>query len=136
VETGPSRHLSHKGIASVLDQVLRIMLYGRMHYGLERYELEHPEIDILLLEPRREDLEMSGYNIMRYGARRVVARDGYRSVVREVRRHRTRYARLLARHGITLRDPRGLPDLPDDGFRAPVAVSLGQSLDRLSAKRG
>ena len=29
--------LSHKGITYVLDQVLRILLHGRMQYGLERY---------------------------------------------------------------------------------------------------
>jgi predicted acylesterase/phospholipase RssA len=128
-------HLSSRGIAYVLEQVLRIVVYGRMHYGLERYEIEHPEVDILLLEPRREDLAMFGYNIMRYGARRVVARDGYRSVLREVRRHRGRYTRLLARHGIALRDPRLLRDLPEESRRAPVSLSLERSLEELEGLR-
>ena len=46
-------HLSNRGVTFVLDQVLRIVLHGRMAYGLERYAAEHPEVDILLLEPDR-----------------------------------------------------------------------------------
>src|SRR5579862_745724 len=102
--TSPIGHLSDKGLAYVLDQVLRIMVYGRVQYGLERYRAEHPEVDVLLLEPNRENLRMFAYNIMRLGAREVVAREGYTSVVQEFRKHRARYAALLARHGIVLRD--------------------------------
>ena len=58
------------------------MLHGRMEYGMERYEREHPEVDILLIEPTRDDLRMFSYNIMRYSARRVVAEHGYRSTLR------------------------------------------------------
>ena len=36
-------HLSGRGITYVLDQALRIMLHGRMQYGMERYRREHPE---------------------------------------------------------------------------------------------
>ena len=75
----------------VLDQAFRIMLYGRMQYGLERYETEHPEVDILLIQPTRDDMRMFSYNIMRYSARRVVAEDGYRSAVMSFRKHRARY---------------------------------------------
>ena len=64
-------HLSNKGITCVLDQVMRIMLHGRMEYGMERYRREHPEVDILLIEPTRDDMRMFGYNIMRTSARRT-----------------------------------------------------------------
>lgn len=133
---GPLRgHLSNKGIAYVLDQVLRIVLHGRMQYGLERYETEHPEVDILLLEPPREDLKMFSYNIMRYGARRVVAQDGYRSVVGAFQANRIRYKHLLARHGIGLRDPRLLPALPGRGFRSTLSQNLSRSLDLVERGR-
>ena len=74
-------HLSNSGVTYVLDQVMRIMLHGRMQYGMERYESEHPEVDILLIEPTRDDMRMFGYNIMRTSARRVVAEHGYRSAL-------------------------------------------------------
>jgi predicted acylesterase/phospholipase RssA len=127
--TSPIGHLSDKGLAYVLDQVLRIMVYGRVQYGLERYRTEHPEVDVLLLEPNRENLRMFAYNIMRLGAREVVAREGYLSVVAEFRRHKSRYEALLARHGIALRDPSSLAE--PGSFRAPAAQSLAETLDRL-----
>jgi predicted acylesterase/phospholipase RssA len=131
----PNGHLSHKGVAWVLDQVLRIMLHGRMEYGLERYKAEHPEVDILLIQPMRNDLRMFSYNIMRLSARKVVAQHGYRSLMATFRKHRRRYARLLERHGIRLRDPSGLPAVPAPSpFRSGVGRSLSGSLERLDSR--
>jgi hypothetical protein len=111
------------------------MLYGRMQYGLERYETEHPEVDILLIQPTRDDMRMFSYNIMRYSARRVVAEDGYRSAIMSFRKHRARYERMLRRHGIGMRDPFSLPEIPRrHHLRSSVALSLSESLDRLSSK--
>jgi predicted acylesterase/phospholipase RssA len=128
-------HLSNKGVTYVLDQALRIMLHGRMQYGLERYELEHPDVDILLIEPDHDDMQMFSFNIMRMSARRLVAQHGYRSVAESFARHRTAYARVLKRHGIALGPSLG-------GHAAParrrsgsaLARSLDSSLDRLDVK--
>ncbi len=128
-------HLSNKGVSFVLDQVLRIMLHGRMQYGMERYEAEHPDVDILLIEPTRDDMRMFGYNIMRMSARKVVAEDGYRSVVQSFRRNRAAYERVLKRHGIRLGDPATLPmHPPRRTHRSPLARSLASSLELLDAK--
>jgi NTE family protein len=137
-DRGPlNGHLSNKGVTYVLDQALRIMLHGRMQYGMERYEMEHPEVDILLIEPTRDDMRMFGYNIMRYSARRVVAEDGYRSVVLAFRKNHADYERLLRRHGIGMRDPFSLPEVPPrHRFRSPVARTLSASLDRLEKELG
>jgi len=136
---GPLRGpLSDKGVTYVLDQALRIMLHGRMQYGMERYRAEHPEVDFLLVEPARHDLRMFSYNIMRYGARRVLAEHGYRSVLRAFAQRREEYGRLLARHGIALRRPapRGGEAAPP-AYRSTVARSLDADLERLgSALRG
>ena len=129
--------LSGRGVAYVLDQSLRIMLHGRMQYGLERYRAEHPEVDILLLQPDPEDLRMFRYNILRYGARRVVAELGYRSTIQAFRRGRAARARMLARHGIGLRDPRRVPAsaavAPGSVPRSPVGRALSASLERLAS---
>lgn len=128
--------LSDKGVSYVLDQVLRIMLHGRMEYGLQRYAREHPEVDILLLEPTRDDVRMFSYNIMRYSARRVVAEHGYRSAVAAFHERRHEYERMLSRRGIALRPdapPETPPSLP---YHSQVARTLGGSLDRLESKLG
>jgi len=136
---GPLRGpLSDKGVTYVLDQAMRIMLHGRMQYGMERYRAEHPEVDILLVEPARHDLRMFSYNIMRYGARRVLAEHGYLSVLRAFAQKRAEYGRLLARHGIGLRKPAASsPRALAAPYRSAVARSLESGLDRLdSALRG
>jgi NTE family protein len=129
-------HLSEKGVTYVMDQALRIMLHGRMQYGLERYELEHPDVDILLIEPERDDLQMFSFNIMRMSARRLVAENGYRSVVHSFARHRTDWSRMLKRHGITLHQPPGSADPPARrrAVGSPLARTLDGSLDRLEGK--
>jgi NTE family protein len=106
-------HLSGRGITYVLDQALRIMLHGRMQYGMERYRREYPKVDILLMEPTRDDLRMFSYHIMRDGVRRVVAEHGYQSVLRHFEAHFADYRRMLARHGIDLRHPSTLPAHPE-----------------------
>jgi predicted acylesterase/phospholipase RssA len=135
-EGGPLRgHLSNRGLTFVLDQVLRIVLHGRMEYGLERYRAEHPEVDILLLEPPGDDLRMFSYNIMRYSARRVVAEHAYRSVLRFFRENESTYRRLLKRAGIGLRNPHEVAEVPPaHPYRSSLARSLAVSLDRLDSR--
>lgn len=128
-------HLSNKGVTYVLDQVLRIALHGRMQYGMERYGMEHPDVDILLLQPTRDDMRMFRYNIMRYSARRIVAEHGYRSAVQLFRENRARYERVLAHHGIALRDPARVPDaLPRGAPRSALGRRLDGSLDLLASR--
>ena len=120
---GPLRgHLSNRGVTWVLDQAMRIMLHGRMQYGLERYRREHPEVDILLIEPTRDDVRMFGYNIMRYSARRVVAEHGYRTALAYFRANAARFQRLFAKHGIEMARP---PPHPRRAVPAPAPVRPG-----------
>jgi len=128
-------HLSNRGVTWVLDQVMRIVLHGRMAYGMERYQREHPDVDILLLQPTRDDVRMFGYNIMRTSARRVVAEHGYRTALAFFRRNAARHRRLFAKHGIELRDPRDAPDEPlPRSRRSRLARTLEAALDRLEAR--
>ena len=128
-------HLSEKGVTYVLDQALRIMLHGRMQYGLERYELEHPDVDILLIEPERDDPQMFSFNIMRMSARRLVAEHGYRSVADSFTKNRAAYTRMLKRHGIGLGPALGPGSAPARRRSGSgLARSLDTSLDRLDGK--
>jgi predicted acylesterase/phospholipase RssA len=135
---GPLRgHISNRGVSWVLDQVFRLALHGRMQGALERYARDHPEVDILLIEPTRDDVRMFGYNIMRYSARRVVAEHAYRTTLEYFRRDAPRYRRLFARHGIAMADPRRVPDVPArHPHLANLALALDSSLDRLESRLG
>jgi predicted acylesterase/phospholipase RssA len=133
---GPLRgHLSNRGVTFVLDQALRIMLHGRMAYGLERYQTEHPEVDILLLQPNRDDMRMFSYNLMKYSARRVLAEHGYRSTLAALAAHRIRFARMLRKHGLRLRDPRRAPLRPPEHlYCSTLTRTLGSTLERLDSR--
>lgn len=127
--------LSDKGITYVLDQVFRIALHGRMQYGLERYQAEHPEVDILLIEPTRDDVRMFSTHIMRTSARRIVAEHGYRSARASLARRSRSYARLLKRHGIRMSDPSALPAHPAPSpYRSELARRLGGNLASLGRR--
>jgi hypothetical protein len=67
-----------------------------------------------------------------------VAELGYRATLQAFRRRRPAYTRMLARHGIGLRDPRAIPDSPrlSVAHRSPLARTLGASLERLEASLG
>lgn len=126
-------HLSRRGLTQVLDQVFRITLHSRMQYGMERYRSEHPEVDILLIEPTRDDMQMFRFNIMELGARRVVAQNGYRSALAQLKKRRAELVPMLARHGIRMRLPRRSPRPPGPApWRSPVARSLAGQLDAIS----
>jgi predicted acylesterase/phospholipase RssA len=129
--------ISSRGVTWILDQTMRIMLHGRMELGLQRYAREHPNVDILVLEPTRDDMRMFSYNIMRYSARRIVAEHGYRTTVDHFREHAARYKKLFARHGIRMADPAGLPEVPErHPHRSNLARVLDSSLDRLDSRLG
>lgn len=135
---GPLRgHISNRGVTWVLDQTMRIMLHGRMEVGLQRYARDHPDVDILLIEPTRDDMRMFSYNIMRYSARRVVAEHGYRTTLDFFRKDFPRYKKLFARHGIKMADPDLAPDVPPrHPHRSNLARALDSSLDRLESRLG
>jgi NTE family protein len=127
--------LSDKGLTWVLDQVMRIMLHGRMQYGMERYAAEHPEVDILLIEPSRDDMRMFGYNIMKYSARRYVAEHGYLSAAASFGRNSSRYRAILRGHGIRMADPARLSQPPQAWpYQSELARSLAGSLEFLGSK--
>jgi predicted acylesterase/phospholipase RssA len=135
-ELGPLRgRVSSRGVTWVLDQTLRIMLHARMELGLQRYAREHPDVDILVIEPTRDDMRMFSYNIMRYSARRIVAEHGYRTTRAFFEKNAARYKRLFARHGIPMVDPSRVPEVPPrHPHRTSLARTLDSSLDRLDSR--
>jgi len=95
-------HLSKKGAQFSASQMMRIMMHSGLHYHIKQLRRQHPEVDIILIEPRPDDYKMFFYNIMRYSARLTVARHGFESVTLDLEEEYPRYKRILARHGIPL----------------------------------
>jgi predicted acylesterase/phospholipase RssA len=96
--------LASRGLPTILDQVFRVTLHSRMRYGMQRYRRENPDADIVLFEPRPEDLPrfMRG-SIMRTSGRARIAEYAYRSTMARFDEDYPRLSRIFGRHGLKLR---------------------------------
>ena len=138
IHNGASRSslgpLSSHGVDTVLGQVLRILIHGRFEYGMDRYRLEHPEVDILLIEPTRDDLTMFRYDIMRYSARKALTRHGRATALDTLADQKLTLKKTLARHGVRFKKGEVLPHVPEraaEEHKAQSAQALAASLDVL-----
>jgi NTE family protein len=101
---GAQGPLARRGLPAILDQVFRVTLHSRMRYGMQRYRRENPGADIVLFEPRPDDLPrfMRG-SIMRTSGRARIAEYAYRSTMARLDEDFPRLTRVFARHGLRLR---------------------------------
>ncbi len=96
------RFISEKGAQAVFSQFMRISLRSGLAYHIKQLRRRYPDIDIILIEPRRDDFEMAFYNIMRYSARVTIAQHGYESVTLDLENQYRELKAILARHGIPI----------------------------------
>ncbi len=116
-------HLSQRGIQSITNQSLRILSHSGLQYHIKQLRRMHPEVDIILIEPGYEDYQMFFYNIMRYSARLIVARHGFKSATLDLAMDYHKYKQVLARHGIPLSRRlviRELSEIADSGYDPEV----------------
>lgn len=98
----PGASLNDEGIQRIGNQVFRAFVHAGLHYHLKQARRRHPEVDIILIEPRRDDPVMGAENTMRYSSRLDIARHGFESVASNLIEHDAYYRMLLARHGIAI----------------------------------
>lgn len=100
---GPDgRFLSDKGLQAVGSQALRIALQSGLAYHVKQLRRRHPDVDILLIEPRSDDYTMFFYNIMRYSARVIIAQHGFESVTLGLADRYHELKAMLQRHGFEI----------------------------------
>ncbi len=97
-----ARPLRDGGVLTVAAQSFRIALHRRLREGLKRHAYEHPDTDIVLLEPHHADVQLFDTPLMTYGLRHEVLRRGYRTTIKTILADYDRYAALFARHGVRL----------------------------------
>jgi predicted acylesterase/phospholipase RssA len=100
---GPDgKFISDKGLQAVGSQSLRIALQSGLAYHVKQLRRRHPDVDILLIEPRSDDYKMFFYNIMRYSARVVIAQHGFESVTLGLADRYHELKTMLQRHGFEI----------------------------------
>jgi hypothetical protein len=70
-----------------------------LRYQIKQLRRQHPEVDIILVEPRSDDRMLAFGNIMRYAERLEIARHGFESVTLDLAGDYRDYKETLARHG-------------------------------------
>ena len=98
-----ARTVSEKGFSAITNQVARTALHAGLQYHIKQVRRAHPEVDIILIEPRRTDARMFFDNPMRFSSRMQIARHGYQSVLVELDENYRRNRDVLARHDMTIR---------------------------------
>ncbi len=94
--------ISEKGMQAIGAQVIRIMMRSGLNYHIKTLRRRHPDVDIILVEPRADDYQMFFYNIMRYSARLLVAEHGYQSVTLDLADRYHEFKEILSRHDVLI----------------------------------
>jgi len=98
------RRLVDYGLPSVLSQTFRTLLKSRMQVGLEKYQTQYAQTDLVLFEPNSDDAEMFFTNIFSYDSRRSLTEHAYQATLDDLRTRRAQIEPILNRNGIRLRD--------------------------------
>ncbi len=93
---------TRRGLSAIASQVSRITVHAGLKYHVKQLRRQHPEVDIILIEPRADDQMLAFGNIMRYGERLAIARHGFEAVTLDLAQDYQNYKEVLARHGIPL----------------------------------
>ncbi len=98
----PSRHIAQKGFPHIAAQTFRIMAQAQVEKELRVITAEHPDVDIVLIEPRSDDEHLFVFNLMDYASRERVARHAFETVAIDLVTRFPDYKKVCGRHGIKL----------------------------------
>lgn len=105
--------ISDRGLEAVSAQATRVMLHAGLKYQIKQLQRRHPDVDIILIEPRPNDSMMFFANIMRLQDRVKIAEHGFRSVSVDLAGGYAAFKETLARYGIQISRGFVLADLAE-----------------------
>lgn len=116
------------GVRGLYNQLARGIVHDGLIDHVRLLRRRHPEVDIVLIEPRPDDEKMFFHEVMSTSARMVVAQHGYESVMNGLANDYRHFAEVLGRHDIELA-PEVLEERPWD---VPVnTVETGEMPEKL-----
>lgn len=128
---------SRRSFANSLCETVRLTLHGRMQSALRAYAHEYPDTDVLVFEPSAREIREAELTLIRVSECPTLVEIGYRNTLDAFRANAVAWAPMLARHGVTLRDPSTVaPTLSSCAPPSSVAGRLQRSLRRLERRLG
>ncbi|HEV2952559.1 MAG TPA: patatin-like phospholipase family protein [Candidatus Dormibacteraeota bacterium] len=88
------------GFRAITNQLARGMVHDSLTAHVQALQSQHPDVDIVLIEPNPNDEKMFFHEIMSTSARLVVAQHGYESVLETMGSRSGSLAKVLSRHGL------------------------------------
>lgn len=101
---GPKKRVRDKGLLWVHSQTNRVESAGRLARGLEYYRKAHPDVDVHLVEPGRDEAALFLHSPMNYAARRAILVEAYTSTRRALRAPESGLRRALEGQGLAMRE--------------------------------
>jgi NTE family protein len=126
-------NVGDRGVGAVASQMLRIVAHGGLRYHLKHLARLHPEVDIIVIEPRAGDERMFYGNSMHYPDRLEVARHGFETVTLDLAEEYNTYKQVLARHGIPLTRRLVVEELEEVRKSGNDTAAVGRVLEASSA---
>jgi predicted acylesterase/phospholipase RssA len=124
------------GIRGIYNQLARGIVHDGLADHVRVLRQRHPEVDIVLIEPRPDDEKMFFHEVMSTSARLVVAQHGYESVLEGLSHNLKHFATVMRRHGLEI-SPGILDGRP---WQVPVkaleAGDLPEQLQKTVFRRG
>jgi len=99
---GNPHMIRNRGIQAVINQSIRTVAYAGLRYHIKNMRTKHPDVDIILIQPRWDDLQMFSFSPMHYGGRLSVAEHGFETVTVAVNEEHDYFRNVLMRHNIEL----------------------------------
>lgn len=99
----PADSIAELGISYVREQSERIDSHEKVMQSLHMVEKLHPEIDVMVLEPRPDDAMLFLHNPMSFDLRRHVMTSAFKLVLRDLHEDFDRWKDVLGRHDIQVR---------------------------------
>jgi predicted acylesterase/phospholipase RssA len=96
------RRISDMGMPIIASQMLKCLVWNAMHERLDHWRHMHPDVDFILIEPRRDDELMFSTHIMNVSQRVQIARHGFESVTMQLASDFDHYRDVCAKHGIEI----------------------------------
>jgi len=142
---GPSdRKLNSGGLPVILSQTFRAMIQSRMEAGFKKYFSSHPNTELILIEPDRDDEDVFFTNIFSYSSRKTLCEHAYQATRKDLLARRDVLAPMLEQRGLSLNmdilnDQQRTLELSignDKTSHAPVARGLTGTLEDLEKVLG
>jgi NTE family protein len=127
------RSMGARGVSAVASQTLRIVAHADLRYQIRQLARLHPEVDVIVIEPRADDERMFYGNAMHYPDRLEVARHGFETVTLELAEDYNHYKQLMARHGISLSRRLVVEELEEVRRSGNDPKAIGRVLEASSA---